>query len=156
MRRRIHVSAVVLAVVPMLFAWQGSGLADIFDWAPERPLSSGPSASTVRVAEISGDPANPRRHFRLRNAAKVEPDEAREIYRQIGEEMAAGYRGSGHPVAAAYRGWRKYNLAPYRSATHGNRYVNNYANGENDGGDVNIGGRCAMYHRRTRGRGIRH
>jgi hypothetical protein len=31
-------------------------------------------------------------------------------------------------VAKSYRGWRRYNWAPYRSATHGERFVNNYGN----------------------------
>ncbi len=29
-----------------------------------------------------------------------------------------------------YRTWRRYNRTPYLSATHGNRYVNNYASAE--------------------------
>ncbi len=95
---------------------------------PSAPLRLAQSQSSGDPAQISGDPAKPRRHFRLRNAAQVEPDEALEIYRQIGDEMAAGYQGSGDPVASAYRRWRIYNSAPYRSSAHGNRYVNNYAN----------------------------
>ncbi len=42
--------------------------------------------------------------------------------------MQAGYAKSGHPVAAQYIDWPRYNKVPYRSATHGNRYVNNHAN----------------------------
>lgn len=32
-------------------------------------------------------------------------------------------------IAADYRDWDNYNTVPYVSATHGGRYVNNYANG---------------------------
>ena len=77
------------------------------------------------VADISGDPAKPRRHFRVPNPKKLEPDEAAAIYERIVDDMAAGYRLSGRKV---YEGWRRYNRMPYLSATHGRRYVNNYAN----------------------------
>ena len=33
------------------------------------------------------------------------------------------------PIALNFRRWQRFNAAPYKSATHGNRYVNNYANG---------------------------
>jgi hypothetical protein len=44
------------------------------------------------------------------------------------KEMQAGYAKSGHKDAAAYISWRAYSRQPYQSATHGNRYVMNYAN----------------------------
>ena len=54
------------------------------------------------------------------------------------EEVAAGYDAilkdtnpylsNGSDIAADYRNWDKYNTVPYASATHGGRYVNNYAN----------------------------
>ena len=31
-------------------------------------------------------------------------------------------------MAQAYQGWRRYNTAPYLSVSHGNHYLNNYAN----------------------------
>ncbi len=42
--------------------------------------------------------------------------------------MARGYAISGDSTANSYRRWKKYNIAPYLSATHGRRYINNYAN----------------------------
>ena len=42
--------------------------------------------------------------------------------------MFSAYAKSGHGVAAQYASWRRYNIAPYQSATHGSRYVSNYAN----------------------------
>jgi hypothetical protein len=42
--------------------------------------------------------------------------------------MVAAYQLSRDAASKAYRGWRRYNRAPYRSATHGDRYINNYAN----------------------------
>ena len=50
------------------------------------------------------------------------------IYLRVLDDMAAGYRLSGDPDAGGYRMWRRYNKTPYRSATHGERFVNNYAN----------------------------
>ncbi len=38
------------------------------------------------------------------------------------------YLSDGSDIAADYRSWAIYNTVPYRSATHGGRYVNNYAN----------------------------
>ena len=55
--------------------------------------------------------------------------DAIKVYDEIADEMARGYAVSGDPTAHAYRRWRRYNDASYRSETHGNRYVNNYANG---------------------------
>ena len=38
------------------------------------------------------------------------------------------YLSDGSDIAAEYRSWNNYNTVPYTSATHGGRYVNNYAN----------------------------
>jgi hypothetical protein len=42
--------------------------------------------------------------------------------------MKAAYAKSDNPVAASYSEWRRYSKNSYVSATHGNRYVQNYAN----------------------------
>ncbi len=42
--------------------------------------------------------------------------------------MGSRYARSGHPAAKAYQKWRRYNTTPYRSASHGQRYLNTYAN----------------------------
>ena len=52
----------------------------------------------------------------------------RRSYRQLIDELVAGYAPTDHPAARDYRGWRRYNSAPYLSATHGNLYINNYVN----------------------------
>lgn len=82
----------------------------------------------IEFSGISGDPEKPRRHLRVRNAAQLSSQQALAIYELLAPEMEAGYQKSGDGVAAAYRGWRIYNSAPYRSATHGQRFVNNHAN----------------------------
>ncbi len=43
-------------------------------------------------------------------------------------QMAAAYAKSGDPIAKAYMGWRRYSKTAYLSDTHGNRFVQNYAN----------------------------
>jgi hypothetical protein len=42
--------------------------------------------------------------------------------------MAGGYALAKLPILKNYQNWRRYNSEPYLSATHGQRYVNNYAN----------------------------
>ncbi len=93
--------------------------------------SDGPDAAVAggpQLAQISGNPDRPRRHFRETNPADFSPEDAEVHYRDLIPRMDAGYRASDDPVAAVYRNWTRYNLGPYRSATHGQRFVNNYAN----------------------------
>ncbi len=87
-----------------------------------------PPGLDEQLSGISGDPGKPRRHFRVRNPAQLEDDEARDIYGQVVDQMVAGYALSGDPSALAYRSWRRYNRVPFLSATHGKRYINHYAN----------------------------
>ncbi len=96
--------------------------------AAAEPAIGATDRAAFQTAEISGDPAKPRRHFRVRNAARLEPDEAERIYQEVGADLAAGYTLSGHETARQYRRWRRHNRAPYPSATHGRRQLNNYAN----------------------------
>ncbi len=81
-----------------------------------------------QLAQISGDPNQPRRHFRVRRPAKLAPGEAESIYRGLIDDLIAGYAAAEHPAARDYRNWPRYNTAPYLSVTHGNVYINNYAN----------------------------
>ncbi len=69
-----------------------------------------------------------KRHFKIERPANLSPAEALTIYDNIAETMAKAYALSREIAALRFRKWRRYNTAPYRSATHGNRYVNNYAN----------------------------
>ena len=54
--------------------------------------------------------------------------EAREVYACAKSIMAAAYGSSGNAHARAFINWPNFSTTPYTSATHGNRYVNNYAN----------------------------
>ena len=71
--------------------------------------------------------ARPTRHFRA-NPADLTSADAITIYDRIKSEMAKAYKQSGLEPAEDYTSWTRHNSAPYQSATHGNRYVNNYAN----------------------------
>jgi hypothetical protein len=68
-------------------------------------------------------------HLRLNTPGALAPAKAQAIYQRIRKEMAQGYAPAQDPIARNYPRWRRFNFAPYLSATHGNRYANNYANG---------------------------
>lgn len=86
------------------------------------------SRETIEMSPISGPLEQPRRHFRLRSPAHLAPDDATEIYEIISGALSKGYRRSGLPAAKNYQRWRRYNRTPYLSSSHGNHYLNNYAN----------------------------
>lgn len=60
---------------------------------------------------------------------RIDPGMAEHLYGRRVDGMAKSYALSGVPAARLYRSWQRANRAPYRSATHGDRYVNNYVNG---------------------------
>ncbi len=73
-------------------------------------------------------PSSPVKHFNVRTPATLSPAEAEAIYRRVVEDMARAYTLSRDVIAERYQRWRRYNTSPYQSATHGNRYINSYAN----------------------------
>lgn len=98
-------------------------------------MGAGLLGATARAAEpdvemsgISGSPEEPRRHFRLRDPARLSGERATQIYDIVLPALERGYRSSGDPWASGYLPWKRFNTAPYLSATHGNHYINNYAN----------------------------
>ncbi len=82
----------------------------------------------VEMSSISGGTQHPRRHFRLRNPARLPPLQAERIYRIASQSMRIGYATAGMTAIDGYQNWTRYNASPYLSSTHGNHYVNNYAN----------------------------
>jgi hypothetical protein len=73
--------------------------------------------------------SGPTKHFSVGNPAELSDADAEDIYRRLSGPLKKGYLLSNHPVARAYQSWSRFNTAPYRSETHGERFVNNYANG---------------------------
>ena len=69
-----------------------------------------------------------RQHLTIEDPGRLTPAEADDIYEDIADELAVMYAISREPAAEQYRRWTRHNVAPYLSSTHGNRYVNNYAN----------------------------
>ncbi len=81
-----------------------------------------------QIAQAPGIDIQPDGHFKVRRPANLDGNRAETIYRAIDGRMAQSYGESRNIVAVNYLRWRRVNLVPYRSATHGARYVNNYAN----------------------------
>jgi hypothetical protein len=60
--------------------------------------------------------------------AELTDAEAAAAYDCVLKDMKAAYGKSGVPAAKTYTNWRRYSRVAYTSATHGNRFVQNYAN----------------------------
>ena len=69
-----------------------------------------------------------RRHFRAENAEDLEEAEIAKVYDDLKSELARRYDVAELASVTGYQSWTRYNRVPYVSATHGNRFVNNYAN----------------------------
>jgi hypothetical protein len=106
--------------------------------AAKNPCAANPCAAKNPCAAnpCAANPCAPAK------AATLTTEQATRLYAQLEDAMARAYAKSGIDAAGAYQGWAKFNTAPYRSQTHGERYVNNYANetardyGKFDGGLV--------------------
>jgi hypothetical protein len=117
MRRRATLAGIVILGV----AAATGGALWLRPWLPETEKEAEDALAFSQVVR-------PTRHFRVERPAELADADALSIYDRILDAMVAGYVKSKDPTAAAYRTWRRYNTAPYLSATHGKRYVNNYAN----------------------------
>ncbi|MGV6805270.1 MAG: cytochrome P460 family protein [Ruegeria sp.] len=67
-------------------------------------------------------------HIAIANPAELSKDEARNHYRALRKQMDRGYATAHLDQLINYQNWPLFNDAPYISATHGQRYVNSYAN----------------------------
>jgi hypothetical protein len=67
-------------------------------------------------------------HIAIDDPASLSKDEAQRIYNDLMDRMDKGYASSGLEIISGYQDWPKFNDAPYVSTTHGQRFVNNYAN----------------------------
>ncbi len=67
-------------------------------------------------------------HLRLNTPGALPFAEAESIYQGLQKDMAQGYAPARDPIARGYPRWQRFNIAPYLSETHCNRYANNFAN----------------------------
>lgn len=122
-KRRKPGPATRVALAAVLAAVAGAAVVLVWmqPWGPavEPETDGGPAFPQV---------TRPTRHFRVERPAELADADALVIYDRILDDMVAAYRKSGDARAEVYRTWRRYNATPYLSATHGRRFVNNYAN----------------------------
>ena len=76
------------------------------------------------------------RHMKIENPATLSDAGAEAIYSQIQVELAKAFARSGKRLVNGYTAWKRYNLTPYLSSTHGDRYINNFANDKTVGYDT--------------------
>jgi hypothetical protein len=67
-------------------------------------------------------------HLAIENPADLTKDEARRYYKSLEKRMARGYASAQLDEILNYQAWPLFNDAPYISATHGQRFVNSFAN----------------------------
>ena len=89
---------------------------------PCNPCAANPCAAANPCNPCA--PANP---CAAAEAGEFDEAKARAVYEGLMAKMQEAYGASGDPVATDYQGWPRFSTAPYKSATHGNRYVQNYA-----------------------------
>ncbi|MDF1720131.1 MAG: cytochrome P460 family protein [Minwuia sp.] len=70
----------------------------------------------------------PEGHFKTFHAADNSPERSEELYNSLRGDMADRYAEASEPSVMGYQNWQRFNTAPYLSATHGDRFVNNYGN----------------------------
>ena len=67
-------------------------------------------------------------HIELSDPADLTKQQAEDIYLSVLPDIRDIFAHSDIGTAVNFTSWKRYNTAPYISATHGARYVNNYAN----------------------------
>jgi len=79
------------------------------------------------MVTIGANAQAPTGHLTLENPGTLSDAEAEAAYGKIRDQLVERYAISRDPSATKYPTWTRLNRVPYLSATHGNRYVNNYA-----------------------------
>ncbi len=82
------------------------------------------SASTGSLAQEDAETA----HIAVENPADLSHEQTNRIYDGLKELLVQRYAPAKMELIDGYQAWKRYNSAPYLSATHGQRFVNNYAN----------------------------
>ena len=78
-------------------------------------------------------PCNPRNPCGAATSPKLTVAEARAVYDCMEGTMRAAYGKSGIAAARTYRLWRRFSTSPYKSESHGMRFVQNYSNANSYG-----------------------
>ncbi|MCG7520585.1 cytochrome P460 family protein [Ruegeria sp. Ofav3-42] len=86
-------------------------------------LSAGLAAAVAKAQSTDEDA-----HLAIENPAELSKEEALRIYKSLQRRMDRGYAAAQLDLLMNYQAWPLFNDAPYISATHGQRYVNSYAN----------------------------
>ena len=89
----MHLPKFVVFAALVFFVVGGGALAGVDD-----PVSE--------VAAVSGDPDKPRRHFRVRDPARLDPAAAAAIYRERADGLPDIYGLSGDETAKNYQKWQ--------------------------------------------------
>lgn len=84
--------------------------------------------SLLFVPHAVGQQTMPDSHMTIPDPASLNGARAESVYQAIRGQLVTRYFRSGDPVAVQYQAWTRYSTAPYRSSSHGERFVNNYAN----------------------------
>ncbi|MGO1118112.1 cytochrome P460 family protein [Rhodovibrionaceae bacterium A322] len=113
-RQKSLVGSLRLALLTLLFM----GTLTLLFLAPPALLAQdGADSKTL----LDGHPS-------VENPALLKGLDAEMLYQKLLPAMTQGYGLSELSVSTDYKSWQRYNSAPYRSAQHGRRFVNNYAN----------------------------
>ena len=79
---------------------------------------------TVALAQDNAETA----HIAVENPADLNHADANAIYDKLKAKLDELYAPADLDLIDGYQSWKRYNSAPYISATHGQRFVNSYAN----------------------------
>ena len=90
-------------------------------------LSAGMVVLTANVFSYAQEDAETA-HIAVENPAELSKDEANKVYDSLRQTLAERYAPAKMKLIENYQSWKRYNSAPYLSATHGQRFVNSYAN----------------------------
>ncbi|MEP0943762.1 MAG: hypothetical protein ABJH20_18815, partial [Rhizobiaceae bacterium] len=82
------------------------------------------SATATATAQENAETA----HVAVANPADLSHAEANAIYDKLQTKLDELYAPAELELIKNYQSWKRYNSAPYISATHGQRFVNNFAN----------------------------
>ena len=90
-----------------------------------RLAAEGPSPRPLAPPDVAGSFQT---HLTVSNPAALGGERAEQVYLAIRGQLQRAYAESDDPIATEYMSWTRYNAFPYRSASHGNTFVSNYAN----------------------------